>query len=96
MPRSSQYSVKAVLANCVPLSVMILLGTPKRVIMFFVMKRMATSEVILATGSASIHLVKVSMATNRNLSPPVVVGKGPRISSPQTAKGHDRGIVYRG
>ena len=48
----------------VPLSVMMLLGTPKRYMMDF-MKLTAVVAVELVMGTASIHLVNLSTATRR-------------------------------
>lgn len=39
------------------------------------------------------HLVNLSMATNKNRCPQIARGNGPTISSPQTTKGQDRGMV---
>ena len=82
------------LVNCVPLSVMILLGTPKR--QTYPLKNLtADCAVTFLTGSTSSHFVNLSMATYKNSKPPVARGKGPKISSPQTENGQDRGIVCR-
>ena len=65
VPISSQNSTKAALVNCVPLSVMMQFTTPDLV----KMPRMnftTTVAVIFRTGSASGHLVNLSMATNKN------------------------------
>jgi hypothetical protein len=43
--------------------------------------------------STSGHFVNLSLVTNKNSKPPVAGGKGPKILSPQTMKGHDKGIV---
>jgi hypothetical protein len=45
------------------------------------------SCVIFDTEIASIHLVKVSMAMNKNLNTPSALGKMPTMSIPQIAKG---------
>ena len=44
-------------------------------------------------GVTSGHFVNLSMATNKNSKPPIAQGKGPRVSSPQTENGHDKGIA---
>ena len=43
--------------------------------------------------STSGHFVNLSMAMTKNSKPPAARVKGPRISSPQTENGHDKGIV---
>jgi hypothetical protein len=50
-------------------------------------KLTATSYVMFTTGIASIHLVNVSIMTDKNLNPPGDLGKTPTISIPQIAKG---------
>ena len=76
------------LANWVPLSEMRHLGTPKRHTMFFQTKCCTLCAVICATGSASIHLVKYSMATIKYFIYLIASGNEPRISIPQVWKGH--------
>ena len=46
-------------------------------------------------GLASIHLVNLSTMTNKYFFLWVPPLRGPTISSPQTAKGHVMGIVWR-
>jgi hypothetical protein len=46
----------------------------------------AASYVIFTTGIASIHLVNVSMPTNKNLKPPEAIGRMPMMSIPYIAK----------
>jgi hypothetical protein len=41
------------------------------------------SCVMFTTGVASIHLVNVSMSTNKNLKPPAALGKMPTMSIPR-------------
>ena len=74
---------------------MILLGRPNLVMMLFMMNFLAVAEVIFPVSLVSIHLVKESIATNRNLMPLDDTEKGPRISSPHVANGHDKGIICR-
>ena len=82
------------LVNCVLLSVMILLGIPKR--QTIDLKNLtADYAVTFLTGSTSGHFVNLSMATYKNSKPPTARGKGPRMSSPQTENGQDKGIVWR-
>jgi hypothetical protein len=42
----------------------------------------AASCVMFTTGIASIYLVNVSIATNKNLKPPGALGKTPTMSIP--------------
>jgi hypothetical protein len=44
---------------------------------------------------ASIHLVNLSIATNRCVKPPGVVLNGPTMSKPQTANDQVSGMVLR-
>ena len=78
--------MKEWLMNWVPLSVMILVG-----------KQHTNSfkNLIAECAVTSGHFVNLSMATNKNSKPPIARGKGPRISSPQTENGQDKGIVWR-
>ena len=76
------------LANWVPLSEIRRLGTPKRHTMFFQTKCCTLCAVICATGSASIHLVKYSMATIKYFICLIANGNRPKISIPQVWKGH--------
>jgi hypothetical protein len=77
-----------------PRSIMTVLGKPKRCRM---------SQIKVTTRSAesvkivlySIHLLNLSMATNTCVKPPGAVVKGPIISRPQHANGHEGGIVMR-
>src|SRR5437868_15001664 len=64
MPISSHQSLNSDPVNCVPLSVMILLGTPNLTTMSW-KNSLALAVVIVTTGLASIHLVNLSMATKR-------------------------------
>ena len=86
--------MKVRLVNCVPLSVMILLGILKW--QTIDLKNLtAHCAVTFLTGCTSGHFVNLSIATYKYSKPPTARGKGPRISSPQTEKGHDKGIVWR-
>ena len=82
MPTSAHRFLSCWLANWVPLSDTSRLGTPKRHTMFFQTKCCTLCAVIWATGSASIHLVKYSMATIRYFIFLIVRGNGPRMSIP--------------
>jgi hypothetical protein len=80
--------------NCVPLSVMMELGTPKRW-MIFAKNATACSDLMLVKGQTSIHLENLSMATSRCVNPPGAFCKGPTRSRPHTANGQVIGIVCR-
>jgi hypothetical protein len=54
------------------------------------------SCVMFTTGIASIHLVNMSMATNKNMNPPGALGKIPTVLIPQIVKGQKRSIGQRG
>jgi hypothetical protein len=54
--------------NCVPWSMIMELGTPKRWTMF-VKKATACLDMMLVRGWTSIHLEKLSMVTNRCVKP---------------------------
>ena len=86
------YCMKVRLVNCVPLSVMILLGILKR--QTTDLKNLtADCAVTFLTGSTSGHFVNLSIATYKYSKPPTARGKGPSISSPQAENGQERGIV---
>src|SRR4051794_6878534 len=77
----------------VPLSVMMLCGTPKRKMMYL-MKLKAVRAVELVMVTTSIHFVNLSTATRRSARLPLEdFFSGPTTSSPQVAKGHTSGIV---
>src|SRR3954465_11061873 len=58
------------------------------------MKFTAVRAVELVIGTASIHLVNLSTATNRCVLPPFDdFLSGPTMSSPQVANGQDSGMV---
>jgi hypothetical protein len=80
--------------NCMPLSVMIEFGTPKRW-MIFVKNATACSDPMLVKGWTSIHLENLSMATSRCVKPPGAFYKGPTRSKPHTANSQVIGIVWR-
>src|ERR1043165_1536089 len=90
---SDAYRANAPFAKFVPLSVMILLGTPYRHTMSAT-NRTAVGPFSFLIGWASIHLVNLSMATKRCVVPPWAVLNGPTMSRPQTANGHAIGIVF--
>jgi hypothetical protein len=56
----------------------------------------AASWVILTAGMAFIHLMNVSIPTNKYLKPPGALGKMPMMLIPETAKGQEISIGRRG
>ena len=75
------YFMKARLVNLVPLSLMILEGTPKRHTNPF-KKLIADCAVTFLTASTYGHFVNLLIAMNKNSKPRVARGKGPKMSSP--------------
>src|SRR3954471_21427531 len=95
MPSSWQKLWNLFAVMFVPLSVMMLWGTPNRK-MIDLMKLTAVRAVELVIGTASIHLVNLSTASRRCVLPPFEDFLcGPTMSSPQVAKGQDSGMVLR-
>src|SRR3954463_11138150 len=93
MPSSSQKFWNSTVVKFVPLSVMMLCGTPNLKIIDL-MKFTAVRAVELVIGTASIHLVNLSTATSRCVLPPFDdFLSGPTMSSPQVANGQDIGMV---
>src|SRR3954470_24870741 len=93
MPSSWQKLWNSFVVKFVPLSVMMLWGTPNRK-MIDSMKLTAVRAVEMVIGTASIHLVNLSTATGRCVLPPFEdFLSGPTMSSPQVAKGQDSGMV---
>src|SRR3954467_4533514 len=93
MPYSDAYRANAPFAKFVPLSVMMLLGTPYRHTKSAT-KRTAVGLSSFLIGRASIHLVNLSTATRRCVIPLLALLNGPAMSSPHTANGHAIGIVF--
>ena len=86
------YCMKVRLVNCVPLSVMTLLGTPKW--QTSPLKNLTADYALtFLTGSTSGHFVNLSIATYKYSKPPTTRVKGPSMLSPQTENGLERGIV---
>jgi hypothetical protein len=81
--------------NWIPLSVMTLFDTPN-LYMMLLRNLIAASDVMFTTRVASIHLVNVLMPMNKNLKPPGALGKMSMMSTPHTAKGHERSMGQRG
>src|ERR1044072_9101757 len=93
MPSSSQKFWNSAAVKFMPLSVMMLFGTPN-LKMIDLIKFTAVRAVELVIGTASIHLVNLSTATRRCVLPPFDdVLSGPTMSSPEVAKGQDSGMV---
>jgi hypothetical protein len=67
------------------------LGTPN-LYMILYRNLTAASYVMFTTGIASIHLVNVSLVTNKNLKPPGALGRTPMMSIPQIVKDQKRSI----
>src|SRR3954462_11457339 len=92
MPDCDAYRASAPFAKFVPLSVMILFGTPYlTVISTTNLTAVGPSSFLI--GLASMHLVNLSTATNKCVMPPLDVLNGPTMSNPQTAKGQVIRIV---
>src|SRR4051812_33759993 len=93
MPSSSQKLWNSAAVKFVPLSVMMLCGTPN-LKMIDLIKLTAVRAVELVMGTASIHLVNLSIATSRCVLPPFDdFLSGPTMPSPHVANGQDSGMV---
>src|SRR3954464_1387914 len=93
MPSSSQKLWNSAAVKFVPLSVMMLCGTPN-LKMIDLMKLTDVSAVELVMGTSSIHLLNLYTATSRCVLPPLDdFLSGPTMSSPHVANGQDSGIV---
>src|SRR3954463_9741187 len=93
MPSSWQKFWNSRAVKFVPLSVMMLGGTPN-LKMIDLMKLTSVRAIELVIGTASIHLVNLSTATSRCVRPPFEdFLSGPTMSSPHVANGHDNGMV---
>src|SRR4051812_4349809 len=86
------YRASAPFAKFVPLSVIMLFGTPY-LTMISTMNLTAVGPSSFLIGLASIHLVNLSTVTNKCVMPPLAVLNGPTMSSPHIANGHVIGIV---
>src|SRR4051812_22278552 len=93
MPSSSQKFWNSAAVKFMPLSVMMLCGTPNLKIIDL-MKLIAVRAVELVIGTVSIHLVNLSTATSRCVLPPLDdFLSGPTMSSPQVVNGQDSGMA---
>src|SRR3954469_1387392 len=92
MPCWDAYHASASFAKLVPLSVMMLCGSPYRLAMSAT-NLTAVGPSSFLIGLASIHLVNLSTATRRCVMPPLAVLNGPTMSSTHTANGHVIGTV---
>src|SRR3954462_6235883 len=93
MPSSSQKFWNSAAVKFVPLSVMVLCGTPN-LKMIDLIKLTVVRVVELVMGTASIHLVNLSTATRRCVLPPFDdFLSGPTMLSPHVANGQDNGMV---
>src|SRR3954462_7008092 len=93
MPSSSLKLWNSSAVKFVPLSMMMLCGTPN-LKMIDLIKLTAVRVVELVMGTASIHLVNLSTATSRCVLPPFDdCLSGTTMSSPQVANGQDIGMV---
>jgi hypothetical protein len=91
MPKSAQHLTNFALLNYVPLSARTLLGMLNLYMMLF--RNFTTAScVIFIVGTASIHLVNVSIPTNKYLKPPSALGKMLTMLIPQTTKGQEISI----
>jgi hypothetical protein len=64
--------------------------------MMLCMNLTAASWVIFTADMASIHLMNVSIPINKYLNPAGTLGRMPTMSIPQTAKGQEISIGWRG
>jgi hypothetical protein len=92
VPMLVQKSLKFSKSNYFPLSTVNDLSTPNLHTMFCQKNFLTDSEVIVASGSASIHLVKYSTATTTNLFPLCEGGNGPTRSIPHLCNGQIGGM----
>jgi hypothetical protein len=76
--------------NCVPLSVMMEFGIPKRW-MIFVKNATAYSDPMLVKGRTLIHLENLLMATNSCVKPPGCLLQGTNeVQTPHSKRPSDR------
>src|SRR3954462_14791654 len=93
MPKSWQKFWNSAAVKFVPLSVMMICGTPN-LKMVNLMKLTVVRAVEVVIGTASIHLVNLSTATSRCVRPPFEdFLSGLTMSSPLVANDQDNGMV---
>jgi hypothetical protein len=93
MSESAQKSLNSLVVNQVPLSVIMLLGTPNRYLISL-MNSTALAAVMEAVGFASIHLVNLSIATKTCVNPPFTFLNGFTKFRPHIEKGQVIGMVW--
>src|SRR3954465_1110102 len=84
------YCMKAWLVNCIPLSVMILLGIPKRQTIDL-KNLIADWAVTFLTGSTSGHFVNLSIATYKYSKPRRLGGRGRGCRAPRPRRARIKG-----
>src|SRR5438132_12175092 len=89
MSISSHQSLNSDPVNCVPLSLMILFGTPNLTTISW-KNSLALVAVIAATGLASIHLVNLSMATKRCVTTGRFMQGADHVEPPDCKRPSDR------
>src|SRR4051812_39383434 len=92
MPCWDAYRANVPFVKFVPLSVMMLWGSPY-LVAISTMNLTAVGPSNFLIGRASIHLVNLSTATRRWVKPPLAFLKVPTMSSTHTANDHVIGIV---
>lgn len=93
IPRSLKKPLSFWFVNYRPLSVTNVFRIPKCVMIFFQKNFWTTWAVIFASGSASIYFVKESTVTSKNFLYPGALGKGLRLSIPQTTNNQGKTIA---
>jgi hypothetical protein len=93
MPESAQKSLNSFTVNGVPLSMIMLFGTPN-MYMISLINSTALAVVMEAAGFALTHFVNLSTTTKMCLNPSFSFLKGPTISSPHVEKDQVMGMVY--
>ena len=94
VPMLWQNALKVLESNGLPLYNVRVLGTSNLYTMFCQKNFFTIFDVILASGFASIHLVKYLIATMANLLPPSEDVHGPTRSMPHLFNGHVGGMSY--